>query len=198
VTLGVIVLLTGAAVALAIDVPLARWCDVDGNCPKLIRNLLHCAEPFGHALGVLLIGLAVWHLDRVRRRATYLVLAAAWGAGLAADVVKMLIARARPKNADLSGDVWSTFGDWLPMLSGGSAGQSFPSAHTATAVALAIVLSLIYPAGRRFFLLMALLVACQRVESGFHYPSDVLVGAAVGLVVGTLAVKYGWRLSLPR
>ena len=36
-------------------------------------------------------------------------------------------------------------------------------------------------------LVLAVLVACQRVESGFHFLSDVLVGAAVGLVVGVMA-----------
>jgi membrane-associated phospholipid phosphatase len=118
----------------------------------------------------------------------------AWGAGLVADVLKMLVTRVRPYRFDFQGDVWSTFGEWLPIFGGGSRGQSFPSAHVATAMAFAIVLGALYPAGRRVFLVLTVLVACQRVESGFHYLSDVLVGAAVGLVVGVIARKCGCRL----
>lgn len=196
--LWVVALLAAAAAALLVDLPLARWC-VDDICLSPIRNLFHCAEPFGHAVGVLLIVVVIDQLDRPRRRVLPLLLATAWGAGLAADVLKMLVTRGRPyrlesQGFDFQGDVWSTFGQWLPLFGGGSAGQSFPSAHVATATAFAIVLGAVYPVGQRIFLVLAVLVACQRVESGFHFLSDVLVGAAVGLVVGVMARKWGCRL----
>jgi membrane-associated phospholipid phosphatase len=196
--LWVVALLTAAAAALRVDLPLARWC-VDDICFSPIRNLFHCAEPFGHAVGVLLIVVVIDQLDRPRRRVLPLLLATAWGAGLAADVLKMLVTRVRPyrlesQGFDFQGDVWSTFGEWLPIFGGGSAGQSFPSAHVATATAFAIVLGAVYPVGQRIFLVLAVLVACQRIESGFHYLSDTLVGAAVGLVVGVIARQCGGRL----
>jgi membrane-associated phospholipid phosphatase len=74
-------------------------------------------------------------------------------------------------------------------LSGGSKNQSFPSAHTATAFALATALALHFPRGRRLFPAIAFLVALQRVETGAHYLSDALCGAALGLTVGTLCVR---------
>ena len=90
-------------------------------------------------------------------------LATAWGAGLIADVLKMLVTRVRPyrlesQGFDFQGDVWSTFGQWLPIFGGGSAGQSFPSAHVATATAFAIVLGAVYPVGQRIFLVLAVLL----------------------------------------
>lgn len=61
--------------------------------------------------------------------------------------------------------------------------SSFPSAHTWIATAIAAVLCL-KPAHRKagyLFFVLAALVALGRVMAGFHYPSDVLGGIAVGI-----------------
>jgi membrane-associated phospholipid phosphatase len=118
--------------------------------------------------------LVIFLLDTSRRWALPRVLACALFSGLVADVVKMLIARARPSDFDFSGGAWTTFGAWFPLASAGSAGQSFPSAHTATAVGFALGFSWLYPNGRRLFPLVAALVACQRIEASAHFLSDVL------------------------
>ena len=59
---------------------------------------------------------------------------------------------------------------------------SFPSGHTATAFALATSLSMKYP--KWYVIAPTALWACSvgmsRMNEGVHYPSDVLVGAAVG------------------
>ena len=100
-------------------------------------------------------------------------------AGVAADLLKMLVMRSRPYDLPfLSWPGLGTFGIGCRPLRRQRA-QSFPSAHTATAVGLAAALIWLYPQGRLVFSLLAVLVGCQRVASGAHYPSDVLVGAAV-------------------
>jgi undecaprenyl-diphosphatase len=58
---------------------------------------------------------------------------------------------------------------------------SFPSGHTATAVAVVCVLALNYRWGKWFFLL-ALWIGGSRVLVGVHYPSDILGGGCVGLI----------------
>jgi membrane-associated phospholipid phosphatase len=175
-----------AALATAVDCRLSHGALNGGWLVQMLRHALRVAEPFGHGLGVLLILLCVHQLDPARRWALPRVLAGAWLAGIAANVVKLLVVRVRPHHFAFEGGVWSTFGGWLPLAGAGSGGQSFPSAHTATAVGLAVVLAWLYPRGRYAFGILALLVACQRIAGGAHYLSDVLVGAAIGLVVGSV------------
>ncbi|WP_300693275.1 phosphatase PAP2 family protein [uncultured Bacteroides sp.] len=59
---------------------------------------------------------------------------------------------------------------------------SFPSAHTATAFALATSLSIKYP--KWYVIAPSAFWACSvgvsRMNEGVHYPSDVLAGAAIG------------------
>ncbi len=91
----------------------------------------------------------------------------------------------------LTGTVWSTFGHCFSALGVGSAGQSFPSAHTATAAGLAAALTWLYPQGRLLFPLLAILVGCQRIVCGAHYLSDVCIGAAAGCLVAQFFLRVG-------
>ncbi len=59
--------------------------------------------------------------------------------------------------------------------------NSMPSGHSATAFALATVLARQYPEYKRIFYACASLIALSRVYVHAHWPSDVLVGAALGV-----------------
>jgi undecaprenyl-diphosphatase len=68
---------------------------------------------------------------------------------------------------------------------------SFPSGHTLHAVAFAIVLGYHFAWAAWIAGPFALLVAASRMALGLHYPSDVAVGAAIGVTtaVAVLAVN---------
>ena len=61
--------------------------------------------------------------------------------------------------------------------------SSFPSGHSASAVAFAAGVSLAMPTTAPVVIPLAAAVAVSRTYVGVHYPSDVLAGSAVGLVM---------------
>lgn len=102
--------------------------------------------------------------------------------GLAADLIKVTVCRARPKlllqqglyGFDLFG--WSLEHAW----------QSFPSGHSATALSAALSLSLMLPRFRPVFITAGVLVAVSRVVLCQHYLSDIVAGSALGVVTVVL------------
>jgi membrane-associated phospholipid phosphatase len=114
----------------------------------------------------LLAGAAV---DRVRSVAVAIVAAA-----LAAELIKRVARRARP--------------DHLPLLVRHQRTGSFPSGHAATAAAAACALFIAAPHLAAVWIAMAALMAASRVYVGVHWPTDVLAGAGLGLLVGALPV----------
>lgn len=180
----------------AVDLPLQRAAQ-SLDTPGVVRDYFNATEAFGNGFGVAMIVLAVVVLDRTRRVQTGRLLIASLGAGLLADTIKLSVARLRPHSAGLDGLLAEgasgaeTFVAAMPLTAGGSAMQSFPSAHTATAFGLAVVLTSFYPNGRRLFYAFAAGVAMQRVCVGAHFLSDVLVGIALGVAWGSACSGAG-------
>ena len=63
---------------------------------------------------------------------------------------------------------------------------SFPSGHTSIAFSMATILGHQYPKWRISLYVGAGLVGLSRIYLGRHYASDVLMGAAVGTITGTV------------
>jgi undecaprenyl-diphosphatase len=61
---------------------------------------------------------------------------------------------------------------------------SFPSGHTMTAFAVATCLSVFYPSLTAGLFFCAVSIAISRVILGMHFLSDVLAGAAIGVLAG--------------
>jgi len=88
-------------------------------------------------------------------------------------VVKAIVKRPRPV---LEG---------LPPLGGAPSSLSFPSAHATSSFAVATAMTRVEPWGALAFVL-ALALALGRPYLGMHYPSDVVVGALLGVALGLL------------
>lgn len=71
---------------------------------------------------------------------------------------------------------------------------SFPSGHSASALAFATGVTSALPAAGPVVLPMAGTVAYSRVHTGVHYPSDVAVGAAFGVAAGLVAAQIVKRM----
>ena len=95
-------------------------------------------------------------------------------------VLKPLAHRARPNRADDHRDTSPLTPHHVPMPSS----DSFPSGHTAAAFAFATAVASVWPAASVAPFVLAGAVGYSRVHTGVHYPSDVVLGAALGGSVG--------------
>ena len=95
-------------------------------------------------------------------------------------IIKNLFARIRPYEVI----------DGLILLVGKAPDYSFPSGHTGSAFALAVVIFMVMD--RKYgiiALILASLMGFSRLYVGIHYPSDVLGGVILGVVTSVIAVK---------
>lgn len=97
--------------------------------------------------------------------------------GIAADILKVVVGRARPKLLFLDGTYDFTWFGWHADH------WSFPSGHATTAAALMTALWCLWPRPLWLYVAGAALVAFARVATGQHYLSDVVAGAVIGVLV---------------
>ena len=181
-----LVFVVASLLAMSVDIRIASV--FKNGLPRSLHSLgefLEICETFGHGYGVTLILIAVVVLDPQKWKFLPWLISGSLGSGMLANLLKLTIHRFRPRDFDLANaTVWDTFRTGGTDFKGM---QSMPSAHTATAVGLAIMLSTIYPRGRRFFATLAILVGLQRIATSAHFPSDVCAGAAIGCLFGMIS-----------
>jgi len=104
--------------------------------------------------------------------------------GIAADILKFIFGRARPKL--LFGD--GSYG--FEFFKIAHSWTSFPSGHATTAISLGVALALLFPRFARAILIFAVVVAFSRVFIAAHFVSDVLIGSLIGGVTAVLLERY--------
>ncbi len=87
--------------ALCCDLPIERWF-LGNHCPADLMRLFQLAETYAHGFGVTAILLTAFVLDK-RRYSFPRVIAIVAGAGLSADLLKLIIARTRPAHLPSTG-----------------------------------------------------------------------------------------------
>lgn len=142
------------------------------------------------SVSILLLAVA-WAVNRpILKLAAIQSLIAHGIAAVLANVLKHLIGRPRPKFAHS--------GDWQMAISWVSGLDSFPSGHSTASFAVATVLAKRFPAWGPLCIGLAAFVALSRVLRGSHFPTDVVGGAVVGILSGSIAAAplTAWRTSL--
>ena len=105
------------------------------------------------------------------------IFAAVGASGLVVDLLKILVGRTRPKLLFADGTYDVT---WFGLRADH---WSFPSGHAATAAALMTALWCLWPRPLWLYVAGAALIAASRVITGQHFLSDVVAGAAIGVLV---------------
>ncbi len=137
----------------------------------------------GGALWVVSAALLCLLGRRGRRGAVAGLVAFGSASALANGPLKWLVRRPRPGGPVLVG---------LRRRGSAPGTSSFPSSHTASAVAFALAASIELPPVAPVLVPAAAAVALARMRALRHHPSDVLAGAVVGAACGVAAV-YGLR-----
>jgi hypothetical protein len=107
--------------------------------------------------------------------------------------LKLVTNRQRPNVGNGQGDFWPNGANTYTF------DGSFPSGHSAAMFALAHAVSSEYPSKkiRIAAYALALAVSASRVTAREHFPSDVLVGAVVGYLVGGYVVRRRASAATP-
>jgi membrane-associated phospholipid phosphatase len=147
-----------------------------------LRRESHVFGQYGQAASAILIALLVWNFDPSKRRMLVPFGVALLATAATAAVMKHVVGRARPDK----GDAAEFRG---PATETNSERESFPSGHSATAVATSVVLAALYPRQRRVFWGLAFTCAALRYVNNAHWPSDIFAGMAVGYIIANLV----WR-----
>ena len=184
---GVLLAVAAAAAAFfALDVPVLAWAegiqsDTTENIIRIVNRLGGGMNPV-MVVGFFLVGGVAY---RERRWVSYAVAMALAGlaAGTAAQLVKLVVGRARP-------ELWLGHAYYAPGSS-----TSFPSGHTVGAFALAGVLVFGSPNiwMRVIALLLAAAVGLSRILAFRHWTSDVVASAAIGLVAAWIVTGIAVR-----
>ena len=187
-------------------VPYDGWLahpDRFASLPGDLIRIAELSELFAHGFGVVVVAVGVYLLAPKSRVTIPRFVACAFWPGIVAQVLKFQFARIRPilyfdaqSQVNFPSDLTSTWLGWFynSKLNTIYVQQSFPSAHTATVWGLAIGLSCVFPRGKYLFVFVAALASLQRVVGYAHWPSDVLAGAAVGILCAG-ALQQNWGLG---
>jgi membrane-associated phospholipid phosphatase len=168
-----------------------------------VRREVEALQQFGQLTFSVLVALTIWMVDPKGRRRL-----ADWGAAFLVTAVivvlmKGLVGRPRPLYDDplcflgplgeypvsAAAGVRHAWEFWAGISSNL---WSMPSSHTAYAAVMGAFVAMTYPRVRFLMFGLVAFVGVARVVTGGHYPTDVVVGGAIGAAVTQTAVARGW------
>lgn len=168
-----------AAALFATDTDVSRHLS---NDPNTLLNYKHLSDYTTYSMiggtgGMYLLGLVSHNAHQ--RETGFLGGEAGLNSFVIVEALKFATGRERPYQNNASGNFWK-------------GGGSFPSEHSAAAWAVAGIFAHEYPSTWMRFLSYgaATMVSATRVTAKQHFPSDVLVGSAIGYLVSSYVYQH--------
>lgn len=181
-------LLPAASVSWSWEEELFRALNKAGTDPVLDASMF-VLTTLGLPFVLALLAVPLW--ARGRREAAVDLLVLLVVTMLVTDVIKILTARARPCEALAGVQVLS----YYPCAA--EFDPAFPSGHTSRAFAVAgFLLVRISWRPAAPMAVLASLIGLSRIYLGVHWPTDVIAGAGLGVVLGVLFVVLEPRIRL--
>lgn len=170
------------------DQAITKWINGLAGTSPVLDAVMIAITTFGAPLLVGLVIVQWWaQSDRQHVRHTCLASGLAFLLGLGFNqIILLFVHRLRPYDVGVSQLLVAKSPDW-----------SFPSDHATAVVAIAASFALqALPRRAVLFSFMAALICVSRVFVGTHYVSDILGGAAIGLVAAWV-VRTAYREGTP-
>ncbi len=148
------------------------------KCVKTDCSFLKCANRLN-------IGAFIHNfLINIKNNNAFLILCSVVGAGVVARVLKIFIGRQRPvffESLELTGF-------FPPQLKWEF--NSMPSGHTTVSFAALVMIGMLAPKYKPLTWGLAIVIGVSRIAVGAHWPSDVIFGAFIGMVVADVVKWY--------
>ena len=161
------------------DAAIVTWITENLRNPVLDPVMIFITYLGEKGLFWIAIGLVLCFTKRYRRHGILMLLSLAVGYILGEGILKHLFARIRPVD---------TLG--LQLLIEHPGGFSFPSGHSCSSFNAAMCLQLTNRKWSIPAFVTASLIAFSRVYHGVHYLTDILAGAALGVLLAYLIHKF--------
>lgn len=137
---------------------------------------------FGQGIATVVSAALIYDFEGQQLRKPLTVFGIVAATSVIVYVIKRLTGRVRPTREQAGrflGPTWKHH-NWR---------ESFPSSHSACAIALSVALATLYPQAAVIFYALGIITAVLRYLMDAHWPSDVLVGVAVGYVAAHLGMQ---------
>lgn len=162
---------------LNLDIEIFKLINTGLTSPFLDTVMTYMTEKMNFLGAVIVAAALIWILGKRQDRIGLVVLVAlVLVSDLASNQLKHLIMRSRPCT-DIEG---------VRLLVGCVNSFSMPSSHATNIFAAMVFLTARYRKFWPLFISIAVIVAYSRVYVGVHYPTDVIMGSALGTVMACL------------
>lgn len=181
------IMLLSVPMVTLIDVPIARWF-ANNPLDSEIITLLEFTRLLSHGGGIALVLVGILMMAPTCRWYVPRLVALAMGGGAVATLAKMFVLRPRPNALNLQSSaydsawLWAFDWDWDHIAAFDESTRAFPSGSIATAVALTVGLWVVIPRARYLVACLFAGAFLQRLYLGSHFLSDLIGGAAFGLL----------------